>query len=718
MNFSGNMKLPDNRALLADYLGGSESAFRDLVARYVDLVFSTACRVVDGNRTLAEDVTQTVFIDLARLAKTLSPKVMLGGWLHQHTCFVGAKALRSERRRLRRERQAAEMSALENEPQGRFADAVPVLDEAINRLQPEDRAVILLRFFEGCDFRTVGQAVGASEDAARMRVNRALTKLHKLLSQKGVALTLTALGAGLATEAVTAAPPGIKAKVLAAAVSGSSGALGLAGLLRSCAALAGGLKAASMLVLALLTTTAVAGFLLWRQPAPKGRPAGETSPTRGLVASLSSPRAAAPVGRAGLKVDLDAAKAELRALLLRPPQRMSYPPPEMHAALLRFGARWSEALPILFERLGVGASDFETRKWALYGLQDLAVNISREPRMPPDMAWQALALARPRLLAVFGSETEPIELRRIAIQTLIPWWSGRTVAVSIGHEHTEGRPLEAETLAAIVRRLLSTNRESEGFAFEVIDPILSQHIEGFPMDGEAIREALRPWLQTGNERQQFVAAYALAAIPGDKPAQLKDIFLRELSLEGKTDASFTYVAADGLGMLGLAAKDAVPALLKFAHETKGWGTSGYWEHAIEAVCRIEPELRRQYPEVDAKLRCRKAPQSRPQIASVPGGTSGTAQRPPPVSLLGLVVDSQAFLLGQRTTNEFRLNQLFNQWAAYYRDHPDESAATVGRFREFSKAIGDVDPSFQQAWLKAMLGIYPNLDRTIKSASAF
>lgn len=62
--------MSDAQTLLANYAGGSESAFRDLVTSYVDLVFSTAFRLVDGDRPLAEDVTQTVFLDLARAAKT------------------------------------------------------------------------------------------------------------------------------------------------------------------------------------------------------------------------------------------------------------------------------------------------------------------------------------------------------------------------------------------------------------------------------------------------------------------------------------------------------------------------------------------------------------------------------------------------------------------------------------------------------------------------
>jgi len=57
----------------------------------------------------------------------------------------------------------------------------PILDDAINQLGAEDRTAIILRFFEQRDFRSVGEALGSNEEAARKRVNRALDKLQLLL---------------------------------------------------------------------------------------------------------------------------------------------------------------------------------------------------------------------------------------------------------------------------------------------------------------------------------------------------------------------------------------------------------------------------------------------------------------------------------------------------------------------------------------------------------
>jgi len=204
--------MSDTREMLADYVkNGSETAFRNLVARYTDLVHSTALRLVDGDAHLAQDVAQTVFVDLARKAGTLSEEVTLGGWLHRYTCFVAQTTKRGLKRRQWRERQAVAMNTPQDHTAANLAQVAPILDDAINQLDPEDRAAILLRFFEQFDFRSVGDTIGTSEDAARMRVNRAVEKLHALLKNRGVSLSAAALGTVLAAEAVTAAPAGLAA---------------------------------------------------------------------------------------------------------------------------------------------------------------------------------------------------------------------------------------------------------------------------------------------------------------------------------------------------------------------------------------------------------------------------------------------------------------------------------------------------------------------------
>ncbi|HUS33978.1 MAG TPA: sigma-70 family RNA polymerase sigma factor [Verrucomicrobiae bacterium] len=203
--------MSDNRQLLAEYAEGSEPAFREFVDRYLPLVYSTALRLVNGDAHFAEDIAQTVFLDAAREAKSLSNHPQLAGWLHRHTCYVASNSLRSKRRRENREREAAQMSPTEHEAD--FADAARILDAAINQLGSTDRAAILLRFFAGLDFRAVGQAIGANEAAAQKRVRRALEKLNRLLTKNGVTFSAIDLGAALATHAINTAPIGLGASI-------------------------------------------------------------------------------------------------------------------------------------------------------------------------------------------------------------------------------------------------------------------------------------------------------------------------------------------------------------------------------------------------------------------------------------------------------------------------------------------------------------------------
>src|SRR5262245_22249097 len=131
--------MTDSQRLLAEYVQtGSDAAFQELISRYIGLVYSTACRLVDGDTHRAEDVSQIVFVDLARTARTLPGDCQLGGWLHRHTCFVAAKTMRGERRRQSRERQAVEMNSLQNDAGADYSRVAPILDEAINELDEED----------------------------------------------------------------------------------------------------------------------------------------------------------------------------------------------------------------------------------------------------------------------------------------------------------------------------------------------------------------------------------------------------------------------------------------------------------------------------------------------------------------------------------------------------------------------------------------------------
>lgn len=220
--------MSDNAILLDAYVKeGSEPAFRELVGRHIPLVMATARRIVAGDEHLAQDVTQLVFTDLARKAETLPPGVVLGGWLHRHTCFTAAKVVRTESRRRTRERTAMENDAL-TESSARdehWRQLAPVLDEALNHLDTADRDAVVLRYFEQRDLRAIGAALGISDDTAQKRIARALDKLRDILTQRGMtlssALLATALDAGAVAGPVAS---GLTATISTAALSSATAA--------------------------------------------------------------------------------------------------------------------------------------------------------------------------------------------------------------------------------------------------------------------------------------------------------------------------------------------------------------------------------------------------------------------------------------------------------------------------------------------------------------
>lgn len=213
----------DDATLLRRYVQErSESAFTELVRRYVNLVYGAALRQTGGDAALAADVVQTVFIDLARKARSLTGRPVLTGWLHTSTRFAAAKARRQEGRRRAREGQAFSMHDA-NQDTVNWEHLRPVIDEGLHTLDDVDREAVLLRFFEGRAFAEIGTVLCLSEDAARKRVDRALDRLAAALSRQGITSTASALSLVLGRQSFVAAPAGLAAGVAKAALTAAAG---------------------------------------------------------------------------------------------------------------------------------------------------------------------------------------------------------------------------------------------------------------------------------------------------------------------------------------------------------------------------------------------------------------------------------------------------------------------------------------------------------------
>src|SRR3954463_5665670 len=226
-----NTDCMDDREALHQYVQvGSQAAFADLVSRHVDLVYACALRQVHGDAHLAEDVSQAVFILLAKKAHTLRHETVLAAWLVTATRYAALDALKAQSRRRRHERRAAEMAtqvasmtstspADLSELDWEQSAVRATIDAGLSRLRQQDRRAILLRFYERLTFLQVGEALGVDEEGARKRVVarveeeaarkgvvRAVRKLRELIGKKGGVVTAVGLATILSTKYVQAAP--------------------------------------------------------------------------------------------------------------------------------------------------------------------------------------------------------------------------------------------------------------------------------------------------------------------------------------------------------------------------------------------------------------------------------------------------------------------------------------------------------------------------------
>jgi RNA polymerase sigma factor (sigma-70 family) len=208
----------DDLALLKHYAdSGSEEAFRELVSRHVATVYAAARRQVGDS--LAGDVTQAVFVLLARKAGKLGSKTVLVAWLLTTTRLVSRATLRSEIRRQRWEKEASTMPSNDQpiEVQSAWEKVQPMLDDALAGLSEKDRGLIALRFFQQKSHAEIASALGLNEDASKKRLSRAIEKLRSFFSKRGVILGSAILLSALSQSSAKAAPTGLASKITAAA---------------------------------------------------------------------------------------------------------------------------------------------------------------------------------------------------------------------------------------------------------------------------------------------------------------------------------------------------------------------------------------------------------------------------------------------------------------------------------------------------------------------
>ena len=249
-----------------------QEAFAEIVSRYVNLVYSAALRQM-GDHHRAEDVTQAVFIVLARKAHSIGEKVMLGGWLLRTTGFAVRNLLRDEKRRKSHEKKAAPMNPIENDVAKTQAweQIGPLLDEGIRRLPVKARDAVILRFLEERSPQDVAKRLGISEEAARQRVSRAVELLREYFARRGAVVPAAVVAVVMLERAVQVAPGALAVSAASAAATATPLSNGVLAMI-----LMSKIKAVAVMLLVVSLFGAVTAAVLRAGAGPSGAtpPAG------------------------------------------------------------------------------------------------------------------------------------------------------------------------------------------------------------------------------------------------------------------------------------------------------------------------------------------------------------------------------------------------------------------------------------------------------------
>lgn len=173
----------EEKDLICRAVRGDADAFRQLVETYQTPAYRLAARMCGPDS--AEDVTQEAFLAAWRALPEFRGDCRFSTWLYRLVSNAAIDCLRREKKH----RDTGDVDDLElpdggpsPQEQAERSDTRDAVRRALDRLSPEHRQVLLLRFMQELDYGEIARALNVSEGTVKSRINRAKSKLREVLA--------------------------------------------------------------------------------------------------------------------------------------------------------------------------------------------------------------------------------------------------------------------------------------------------------------------------------------------------------------------------------------------------------------------------------------------------------------------------------------------------------------------------------------------------------